>query len=37
MPRDSKGRQVRMAEYTALGWQVPDIAAGVEELEKADM
>lgn len=28
-------KEVRQAEYTALGWQVPDIAAKVEELEKA--
>ncbi len=28
-------KEVREAQYTTLGWQVPDIAATVEELEKA--
>ena len=28
-------KEVRPAQYTTLGWQVPDIAAKVNELEKA--
>jgi catechol 2,3-dioxygenase-like lactoylglutathione lyase family enzyme len=35
MLRVQKVKEVRVAQYTALGWQVPDIAAKVEELEKA--
>ena len=32
--RVQRVKEVRQAQYTALGWQVPDIAAKVEELEK---
>lgn len=32
--RVQKVKAVREAQYTALGWQVPDIAAKVEELEQ---
>jgi catechol 2,3-dioxygenase-like lactoylglutathione lyase family enzyme len=32
--RVQKVKEVRQAQYTALGWSVPDIAAKVEELEK---
>jgi catechol 2,3-dioxygenase-like lactoylglutathione lyase family enzyme len=35
MLRLQKVKEVRQAQYTALGWSVPDIAAKVEELEKA--
>jgi len=35
MLRVQKVKEVRGAQYTALGWQVPDIRAKVEELEKA--
>src|SRR5580700_2217246 len=35
MLRVQRVKEVRQAQYTALGWQVPDIAAKVEELEKA--
>jgi catechol 2,3-dioxygenase-like lactoylglutathione lyase family enzyme len=35
MLRVQKVKEVRVAQYTALGWQVPDIAAKLEELEKA--
>ncbi len=35
MLRVQRVKEVRMAQYTALGWRVPDIAAKVEELEKA--
>jgi catechol 2,3-dioxygenase-like lactoylglutathione lyase family enzyme len=35
MLRVQKVKEVRVAQYTALGWQVPDIAAKVDELEKA--
>jgi len=35
MLRIQRVKEVRVAQYTALGWQVPDIAAKVEELEKA--
>jgi catechol 2,3-dioxygenase-like lactoylglutathione lyase family enzyme len=35
MLRVQRVKEVRPAQYTALGWQVPDIAAKVEELEKA--
>jgi catechol 2,3-dioxygenase-like lactoylglutathione lyase family enzyme len=35
MLRVQRVKEVRVAQYTALGWQVPDIAAKVEELEKA--
>jgi catechol 2,3-dioxygenase-like lactoylglutathione lyase family enzyme len=35
MLRVQKVKEVREAQYTALGWQVPDIAAKVAELEKA--
>ncbi len=31
--RVQKVKEVRQAQYTALGWSVPDIAAKVEELE----
>ena len=35
MLRVQKVKEVREAQYTTLGWQVSDIAATVEELEKA--
>jgi catechol 2,3-dioxygenase-like lactoylglutathione lyase family enzyme len=35
MLRVQKVQEVRLAQYTSLGWQVPDIAAKVEELTKA--
>jgi catechol 2,3-dioxygenase-like lactoylglutathione lyase family enzyme len=35
MLRVQKVKEVRQAQYTALGWRVPDIAAKVDELEKA--
>jgi catechol 2,3-dioxygenase-like lactoylglutathione lyase family enzyme len=35
MLRVQRVKEVRAAQYTALGWQVPDIAAKVDELEKA--
>jgi|SRR5579863_5945833 len=35
MLRVQRVQEVRVAQYTALGWQVPDIAAKVDELEKA--
>ena len=35
MLRVQRVKEVRVAQYTALGWQVPDIAAKVDELEKA--
>jgi catechol 2,3-dioxygenase-like lactoylglutathione lyase family enzyme len=35
MLRVQKVKEVRQAQYTALGWSVPDIAAKVAELEKA--
>jgi catechol 2,3-dioxygenase-like lactoylglutathione lyase family enzyme len=35
MLRVQKVKEVREAQYTTLGWNVPDIAAKVEELEKA--
>ena len=35
MLRVQRVKDVRPAQYTALGWKVPDIAAKVEELEKA--
>jgi len=35
MLRVQKVKEVRQAQYTALGWKVWDIAAKVEELEKA--
>jgi catechol 2,3-dioxygenase-like lactoylglutathione lyase family enzyme len=35
MLRVQKVKEVRVAQYTALGWQVPDIAAKVDELEQA--
>lgn len=35
MLRVQKVKEVRQAQYTALGWQVADIAAKVDELEKA--
>jgi hypothetical protein len=35
MLRVQKVNEVREARYTALGWQVPDVAAKVDELEKA--
>jgi catechol 2,3-dioxygenase-like lactoylglutathione lyase family enzyme len=35
MLRVQRVKEVREAQYTALGWQVPDIAAKVDELEKA--
>lgn len=35
MLRVQKVKEVRQAQYTALGWLVPDIRAKVEELEKA--
>jgi catechol 2,3-dioxygenase-like lactoylglutathione lyase family enzyme len=35
MLRVQRVKEVRQAQYTALGWQVPDVAAKVEELEKA--
>ena len=35
MLRVQRVKEVRQAQYTALGWQLPDIAAKVEELEKA--
>jgi catechol 2,3-dioxygenase-like lactoylglutathione lyase family enzyme len=34
MLRVQKVKEVRQAQYTALGWQVADIAAKVEELAK---
>jgi catechol 2,3-dioxygenase-like lactoylglutathione lyase family enzyme len=35
MLRVQKVQEVRQAQYTSLGWRVPDIAAKVEELTKA--
>jgi|ERR1700679_44672 catechol 2,3-dioxygenase-like lactoylglutathione lyase family enzyme len=35
MLRVQRVKEVRVAPYTALGWQVPDIAAKVDELERA--
>src|SRR3984885_15106189 len=35
MLRVQRVKEVRVAQYTALGWQVADIDAKVEELEKA--
>jgi catechol 2,3-dioxygenase-like lactoylglutathione lyase family enzyme len=35
MLRVQKVKEVRQAQYTALGWRVQDIAAKVEELEAA--
>jgi catechol 2,3-dioxygenase-like lactoylglutathione lyase family enzyme len=35
MLRVQKVKEVREAQYTALGWQVQDIAAKVDELSKA--
>jgi catechol 2,3-dioxygenase-like lactoylglutathione lyase family enzyme len=35
MLRVQKVQEVREAQYTSLGWKVEDIAAKVEELEKA--
>jgi catechol 2,3-dioxygenase-like lactoylglutathione lyase family enzyme len=35
MLRVQKVNEVREAHYTTLGWQVPDVAATVDELEKA--
>jgi catechol 2,3-dioxygenase-like lactoylglutathione lyase family enzyme len=35
MLRVQRVKQVPEAQYTTLGWQVPDIAAKVEELAKA--
>ncbi len=35
MLRVQKVKEIRQAQYTALGWQVTDIAAKVDELEKA--
>lgn len=35
MLRVQRVKEIRQAQYTALGWQVPDIAAKVDELEKA--
>ena len=35
MLRVQRVKEVRQAQYTALGWQVSDIAAKVEELTKA--
>jgi len=35
MLRIQKVQAVRQAQYTTLGWNVPDIAATIEELEKA--
>jgi catechol 2,3-dioxygenase-like lactoylglutathione lyase family enzyme len=35
MLRVQRVKEVRVAQYTALGWQVLDIAAKVDELEKA--
>ncbi len=35
MLRVQKVKEVRQAQYTALGWRVTDIAAKVEELEAA--
>lgn len=35
MLRVQKVKEVPKAQYTTLGWHVPDIAASVEELEKA--
>lgn len=35
MLRVQRVNAVREAQYTTLGWQVPDIAAKVEELTKA--
>jgi len=35
MLRVQKVKEVHAAQYTALGWRVQDIAATVEELEKA--
>jgi catechol 2,3-dioxygenase-like lactoylglutathione lyase family enzyme len=35
MLRVQRVKEIRGAQYTTLGWQVPDIAAKVEELEKA--
>jgi catechol 2,3-dioxygenase-like lactoylglutathione lyase family enzyme len=37
MLRVQKVKEVPEAKYTTLGWNVPDIAAKVEELEKADV
>jgi catechol 2,3-dioxygenase-like lactoylglutathione lyase family enzyme len=37
MLRVQKVKEVRQAQYTALGWQVPDIGAKVEELKKANV
>jgi len=34
MLRIQRVKEVRQAQYTALGWQVSDIAAKVEELKK---
>jgi catechol 2,3-dioxygenase-like lactoylglutathione lyase family enzyme len=35
MLRVQRVKEVRVAQYTALGWHVTDIAGKVEELEKA--
>jgi len=35
MLRVQKVKEMREAQYTTLGWQVPDIEAKVEELAKA--
>ncbi len=35
MLRVQRVKEVRVAQYTALGWQVPDIAAKVDDLERA--
>jgi|SRR5665213_2328369 len=35
MLRVQRVKEVRQAQYTSLGWRVPDIAAKVAELEKA--
>ena len=35
MLRVQRVKEIREAQYTTLGWRVPDIAAMVEELEKA--
>jgi catechol 2,3-dioxygenase-like lactoylglutathione lyase family enzyme len=35
MLRVQRVKEIRGAQYTTLGWQVPDIAAKVEELGKA--
>lgn len=35
MLRVQKVKELHPARYTALGWQVPDIVAKVQELEKA--